>query len=167
MQKRKIVLVALVSIFSFEGLADEIKTASENAQVVPAPIQNHISRLMEDDVEFNQAQHQLAQQLTLAKLRLEMAKIKSEAAELTQTPLINTVNAGSANEETPPPATASFTEPRVMMLSQIAGITQAAVSVGTKTLFVHIGEIFPANGKRYAVHQDKHGHQPFVREVSR
>ncbi|RJT53775.1 hypothetical protein [Rahnella variigena] len=166
MQNRKLIITALMTLFSSGSFADDIQATGENAGGLPAPIQEHISRLMEDDVAFNQAEHQLSQQLTLAKLRLEMAKIKSEAAELTQGPILN-MNNESADKDIQPTPLPAAAEPRVMMLSQIAGITQAAVAVGSKTVFVRIGEIFTANGKRYAVHQGSNAQQSFVREVSR
>lgn len=162
MQNRKLIITALMTLFSSGSFADDIQATGENAGGLPAPIQEHISRLMEDDVAFNQAE----QQLTLAKLRLEMAKIKSEAAELTQGPILN-MNNESADKDIQPTPLPAAAEPRVMMLSQIAGITQAAVAIGSKTVFVRIGEIFTANGKRYAVHQGSNAQQSFVREVSR
>lgn len=167
MQNRKLMLTALIVFFSSGSFADDVKTTSDPVGEVPAPIQQHISRLMEDDVAFNQAQRELSQQLTLAKLRLEMAKIKSEASELTQVPMMSNMDGESDDKEAKPASQAPLVEPKIMMLSQIAGITQAAVSVGTKIVFVRIGEIFLANGKRYAVHQGNNGRQSFVQEVSR
>ncbi|WP_421595542.1 hypothetical protein [Rahnella sp. PD4] len=166
MQKRKIILTTLVALFSTSNFADEISTTGQNISPVPAPVQEHISKLMEEDMQFNQSQRLLSQQLALAKLRLEMAKIKNEAAELNPVSAMPIMNDGPSGEE-PKTESAPVDEPRVMMLSQIAGITKAAVSVGTKTVFVRIGEVFSANGKRYTVHQDKNGQHSYVQEISR
>lgn len=164
MQKWKIMIATAIALLSSGSYADDVVNNGENPAAVPAPVQEHISKLMQDDVEYNEKLRELSHLVVLAKLRLEIAKIKSEASELSAPPPVNNGEEKSGTAEAKPPV-ALISPPRVLMLSQIAGVTKAAVSVGTKTIFVRIGELFAVNGKRYVVHQDKSGQRSFVQEV--
>ncbi|MFP2239576.1 hypothetical protein ACLEX4_13705 [Pseudescherichia vulneris] len=170
MHKRSLILTILVVCGGGAfGTAAEQKVV-EKPVVVPAPIQEHISQLVEDDFSYNQMQRRLSQEVELAKLRLQMAKLKSEAAELVPSPVMTqsspSTSAESADKKVP--AVAQFNgEPKILMLSQLAGITRAAISIGDKTIFVRPGEVFPANGKEYMVHQGSGIKNASVKEVLR
>ncbi|QKN83584.1 hypothetical protein [Scandinavium goeteborgense] len=161
-------IMLLMSLISSAGFAEGSKVSGE-PEVVPAPIQDHISKIVEDDFSYNQTQRRLSQEVELAKLRLEMAKLKSEAAELVSSPLMTPYSApATEDKDKKSPTEVKYSgEPKILMLSQLAGITRAAISVGDKTIFVRPGEVFPANGKEYTVQQGSGIKNAIVKEVLR
>jgi len=167
--KLRVAIMLLMAVLSSAGIADD-STVSGEPEIVPAPIQDHISKIVEEDFSYNQTQRRLSQEVELAKLRLEMAKLKSEAAELVTSPLLTPYPAPAATDgkDKKIPAVTQFSgEPKILMLSQLAGITRAAISIGDKTIFVRPGEIFLANGKEYTVQQGSGIKNAIVKEVLR
>ncbi|MDX6040050.1 hypothetical protein [Scandinavium lactucae] len=166
----RVAMMLLIAVISSSGIAEDGSVNGE-PEVVPAPIQDHISKIVEEDFSYNQTQRRLSQEVELAKLRLEMAKLKSEAAELVSPPLMTPYSApvsdSDGKDKKSPPVTKASGEPKILMLSQLAGITRAAILIGDKTIFVRPGEVFPANGKEYTVQQGSGIKNAIVKEVLR
>lgn len=122
----------------------EAVKAPEGASEQPVAAQEQIVRVLESDILYERERRQLMNELSLAKLRAELQKIRQDSAPVRVMPA-----------EAPHPAASPVmpsVRPSVLFISRVAGISRVAVSVGSNApLFTRTGEVFDVNGKKYKV----------------
>lgn len=142
------------------------------AEVTPsdAPVtagQEQIVRALQDDITFERQKRQLSNELALEKLRAELQKVRGENTPAVTMPAAPPPVAIPARDESSVPTPAPVPQlapPRVILVSQVAGISRVGVSVNGQLRFVGRNETFPANGKKYRLVSAKNN-LPAVREV--
>ncbi|ELG3533566.1 lngG [Salmonella enterica] len=111
--------------------------------------QEQIVRALQDDITFERQKRQLSNELALEKLRAELQKVRGENAPAVTMPVAPPPVAIPVRDEPSVPAPAPQSAPRVILVSQVAGISRVGVSVNGQLRFVGRNETFPANGKKY------------------
>ncbi|EBX2067783.1 lngG [Salmonella enterica subsp. enterica serovar Java] len=125
------------------------------AAVAPpdAPVtagQEQIVRALQDDITFERQKRQLSNELALEKLRAELQKVRGENAPAVTMPAAPPPVAIPVRDESSVPAPVpQSAPPRVILVSQVAGVSRVGVSVNGQLRFVGRNETFPANGKKY------------------
>jgi len=112
---------------------------ASNQLEIPAvsPEQDHIASMMEDNFYFETEHRKLVNELALEELRSKLSKLKNE-------PLQGDVPDSAAS------APQQFSEgPKVLLISDIAGVSRVAIAVGKQVKMVRLNEVFQANGKAY------------------
>lgn len=112
--------------------------------------QEQIVRALQDDITFERQKRQLSNELALEKLRAELQKVRGENAPAVTMPATPPPVAIPVRDESSVPAPVpQSAPPRVILVSQVAGISRVGVSVNGQLRFVGRNETFPANGKQY------------------
>jgi len=118
---------------------DNFPPLASNQLEIPAvsPEQDHIASMMEDNFNFETEHRKLVNELALEELRSKLSKLKNE-------PLQGDVPDSSTR------APQHFAEgPKVLLISDIAGVSRVAIAVGKQVKMVRLNEVFQANGKAY------------------
>ncbi|EAU6351409.1 TPA: lngG [Salmonella enterica subsp. enterica serovar Muenchen] len=139
-----------------------------DAAEATAPVtagQEQIVRALQDDIVFERQKRQLSNELALEKLRAELQKVRGENTPAITMPAAPPPVAIPARDESSVPApVAESAPPRVILVSQVAGISRVGVSVNGQLRFVGRNETFPANGTKYRLVPAKNN-QLVAREV--
>ncbi|QMV52707.1 hypothetical protein [Ewingella americana] len=125
--------------------ANIVPPMTQNYVEIPAaaPEQDHIASMMEDNFFFESEHRKLTNELALEELRSKLYKLKNAPFQ-------------EDESSSPPSYTQASTaqmpfssEPKVLLVSNIAGVSRVAVSVGKKVKMMRLNDVFQANGKAY------------------
>ncbi|MDN5681333.1 MAG: hypothetical protein L0G81_11950 [Ewingella sp.] len=145
---QKLTLIASLLLFpaALSAQAENIfpPLAKPNVEIpVAAPEQDHIASMMEDNFFFETEHRKLANELALEELRSKLHKLKNapfQDDELSSSPSYS--QASSAQMP-------FSSEPKVLLVSNIAGVQRVAVSTGKQVKMMRLNDVFHANGKAY------------------
>lgn len=174
MQKWKIVLWTLLvlgftssEVFAADTKPSDSTAAKNNTQsdALPAPVQDHMIEMMQDDFTFENQKRALSNELELEKIRSEIQKAKgiTEVAPVVETSANNT----DANEGTPDEGKMieEMPLPKVLLVSDIGGVSRVAISSNNVVKLVKINEKFSMDGHNFIVFNAGHN-MPTIKEVT-
>lgn len=119
---------------------------------LPESSQQQIIGLMQQDFEFQSEYRNLKNSLALEELRSKIRKLQGEGK-----PAVVPV-APMAIEQMPAQSAAdAMPLPRVLLETQVAGVSTVAVSDGMQVRYVSPGRKFDMNGKQYRLHRSQSG----------
>jgi len=174
MQKWKIVLWTLLvlgftssEVYAADTKPSDSTAAKNNTQsdALPAPVQDHMIEMMQDDFTFENQKRALSNELELEKIRSEIQKTKgiTEVAPVVEAPVNNIV----ANEGTPDEGkmVEEIPLPKVLLVSDIGGMSRVAISSNNIVKLVKINEKFSMDGHNFIVSNSGHN-MPTIKEVT-
>jgi ribulose 1,5-bisphosphate carboxylase large subunit-like protein len=146
MQKWNLIAPILLLATAHSALAENIPSSvADNNLEIPAvaPEQDHIASMMEDNFSFETEHRKLVNELALEELRNKLSKLKNETFQGDE------AESASSSITANPGQPYSVGEPKVLLVSNIAGVLRVAVSVGKQIKMVRLNDVFQANGKAY------------------
>ncbi len=146
MQKWTLIASLLLLPAALSAQAENIfpPLAKPNVEIpAEAPEQDHIASMMEDNFFFETEHRKLANELALEELRSKLHKLKNA-------PFQDDESSSSPSYSQASSAHMPFSsEPKVLLVSNIAGVQRVAVSTGKQVKMMRLNDVFYANGKAY------------------
>ncbi|QLK62108.1 hypothetical protein GE278_15595 [Enterobacteriaceae bacterium Kacie_13] len=176
MQKWKLILSALLALSFVSQVADAEDNVPANAasakspqpEALPTPVQDHMIEMMQDDFSFENQKRVLSNELELEQLRAAIQKAKGISTPVAEPVIAATTQAGEAAPESAPDENKmeeAVALPKVLLVSEIAGISRVAVSDNDVVKLVKINEKFTMNGHQFLVYNTGQN-MPSVKEVT-
>lgn len=139
-------------------------TESETAkEVVPAPVQQHLIDMMQNDFSYEDQKRALSNELELEKLRSEISKTR----ETYQSVPVAEISTAAPEREEPTAAVLEPVDlPKVLLTSEIGGISRVAISQNNTVKLVRLNEHFILNGHSFMVY-NAGNNMPAVKEVTK
>lgn len=173
MQKHKLILsFALLSCFlsNFVYAADSIPSdgvstnnSGTTQEVAPAPVQQHMIEMMQDDFAFENQKRALSNELELEKLRGEITIAREKSGNLPAPEVVT-----PAQEPTEQPvaeATVPTALPKVLLVSDIGGVSRVAISLNNTIKLVKLNEHFTLDGHKFMVFNSGYN-MPSIKEIT-
>lgn len=158
MQKWKLIIFSLVVTSSLSTLVHAEENQTENKPVEepePELVQQHVIKMMQDDFSFETQKRSLSNELELEKIRNQIDKLKQESNKQAVTMIAPPMASPQAAVENTPqisaPPVVEMNKPKVLLVSQIAGVSRVAVEGDNGVKLVKLNESFAMNGKKYVV----------------
>ena len=153
-------LLALIQAFAAEVSVNSVETV-ENT---PTPVQEHIIQMMQDDISYDAKKRELSNELELEKIRSEINKLKEDNEPISVEP----VRAPEVAEPVQPDVQTveAVALPKVVLVSEIAGVSRVAVSYDDGVKMVRLNEKFSLEGHQFIVSHSGSG-MPIVREITK
>jgi hypothetical protein len=175
MQKWKLIIFSLVVASSLPTLVYAEETQTENKPVEepePELVQQHVIKMMQDDFSFETQKRSLSNELELAKIRSQIDKLKQEsnkqpeagAVTMIAPPMASPQPAVGNTPQVSALAEVEMNKPKVLLVSQIAGVSRVAVEGDNGVKLVKLNESFAMNGKKYVV-SNGHNNTPVLKEA--
>ncbi|WP_336285839.1 hypothetical protein [Citrobacter arsenatis] len=142
---QKVIMVSLL-VFIIGGrlvYAEVPQVINENK---PNIQQDEFLRVMEDNLSFEKEKRQLVNEVALEKLRSELKKLRGT----TTSPVMPVATDKNDIRE-------EFSQPTVILVSKIGGLTRVLVSAAGDKLYLSKGERFSSGGKNYILEMDGTG----------
>ncbi|MFF6009674.1 hypothetical protein [Rahnella sp. R3(2024)] len=150
-------------IFAAESSVNPAEPAN-TAESIPTPVQEHIIQMMQNDITFDAQKRELSNELELEKIRSEINKLKEDNEPISVEPVRAPE---SVQPDVQPVETVeAVTLPKVVLVSEIAGVSRVAVSSGDGVKMVRLNEKFTQEGHQFIVSNSGRG-MPTVREITK
>lgn len=150
-------------IFAAESSVNPAEPAN-TAESIPTPVQEHIIQMMQNDITFDVQKRELSNELELEKIRSEINKLKEDNEPISVEPVRAPE---SVQPDVQPVETVEAVAlPKVVLVSEIAGVSRVAVSSGDGVKMVRLNEKFTQEGHQFIVSNSGRG-MPTVREVTK
>ncbi|KQN48882.1 hypothetical protein ERD95_13140 [Enterobacteriaceae bacterium ML5] len=169
--KLTISLMLVLNPVSFQVFSAESSVSSADAanttESIPTPVQEHIIQMMQNDITFDAQKRELSNELELEKIRSEINKLKEDNEPISVEPV--------RMPEVPEPIQAEVQRvetvqavalPKVVLVTEIAGVSRVAVSSGDGVKMVRLNEKFTQEGHQFIVSNSGRG-MPTVREITK
>lgn len=141
---------------SVSQAVDHLSLASEQPEKEAVSdstdMQNHIKEMVEQDYSYEKARRELKNELEMEKMRSELRKLRGEGKNKT---VAAAPPKGPQSDETAKPAQKSIPAPRVVLDSQIGGLSRVAVVAGDNLMYVNPGEVFEVDGYHFKLGADR------------
>ncbi|PKE31866.1 hypothetical protein CWS43_07440 [Rahnella sp. AA] len=170
MQKWKVTLsVLLILGFVSSKVSAETQTPASNIMTkkaeqeeLPVPVQDHMIEMMQDDFSFQNQKRALANELELEQLRSAIQKVKGVTAPVQEVH----VEAAPVRENLPDEnkVVETVALPKVLLVSEIGGISRVAITSNNVVKLVKLNEKFTLDGHDFIVANSGHN-MPSVKEV--
>ncbi|WP_431296301.1 hypothetical protein [Rahnella sp. PAMC 25559] len=153
-------------IFAAESSVNPAEPAN-TAESIPTPVQEHIIQMMQNDITFDAQKRELSNELELEKIRSEINKLKEDNEPISVEPVRAPEVAEPVQPDVQPVETVEAVAlPKVVLVSEIAGVSRVAVSSGDGVKMVRLNEKFTQEGHQFIVSNSGRG-MPTVREVTK
>lgn len=167
MQNWKLTVSLLLALnpVSIQAFAAEVSVNSvETVENTPTPVQEHIIQMMQDDISYDAKKRELSNELELEKIRSEINKLKEDNEPISVEP----VRAPEVAEPVQPDVQTveAVALPKVVLVSEIAGVSRVAVSYDDGVKMVRLNEKFSLEGHQFSVSHSGSG-MPIVREITK
>ncbi len=167
MQNWKLTVSLLLALnpVSIQAFAAEVSVNSvETVENTPTPVQEHIIQMMQDDISYDAKKRELSNELELEKIRSEINKLKEDNEPISVEP----VRAPEVAEPVQPDVQTveAVALPKVVLVSEIAGVSRVAVSYDDGVKMVRLNEKFSLEGHQFIVSHSGSG-MPIVREITK
>ena len=150
-------------IYAAESSVNPAEPAN-TAESIPTPVQEHIIQMMQNDITFDAQKRELSNELELEKIRSEINKLKEDNEPISVEPVRAPE---SVQPDVQPVETVEAVAlPKVVLVSEIAGVSRVAVSSGDGVKMVRLNEKFTQEGHQFIVFNSGRG-MPTVREVTK
>ena len=150
-------------IYAAESLVNPAEPAN-TAESIPTPVQEHIIQMMQNDITFDAQKRELSNELELEKIRSEINKLKEDNEPISVEPVRAPE---SVQPDVQPVETVEAVAlPKVVLVSEIAGVSRVAVSSGDGIKMVRLNEKFTQEGHQFIVSNSGRG-MPTVREITK
>ena len=167
MQNWKLTVSLLLALnpVSIQAFAAEVSVNSvETVENTPTPVQEHIIQMMQDDISYDAKKRELSNELELEKIRSEINKLKEDNEPISVEPVRAPE---SVQPDVQPVETVEAVAlPKVVLVSEIAGVSRVAVSSGDGVKMVRLNEKFTQEGHQFIVSNSGRG-MPTVREITK
>lgn len=166
--KLTISLMLVLNPVSFQIFAAESSVnpadAANTAESIPTPVQEHIIQMMQNDITFDAQKRELSNELELEKIRSAINKLKEDNEPISVEPVRAPE---SVQPDVQPVETVEAVAlPKVVLVSEIAGVSRVAVSSGDGVKMVRLNEKFTQEGHQFIVSNSGRG-MPTVREITK
>lgn len=153
-------------IFAAESSVNPAEPAN-TAESIPTPVQEHIIQMMQNDITFDAQKRELSNELELEKIRSEINKLKEDNEPISVEPVRAPEVAEPVQPDVQPVETVEAVAlPKVVLVSEIAGVSRVAVSSGDGVKMVRLNEKFTQEGHQFIVSNSGRG-MPTVREITK
>ena len=153
-------------IFAAESSVNPAEPAN-TAESIPTPVQEHIIQMMQNDITFDAQKRELSNELELEKIRSEINKLKEDNEPISVEPVRAPEVAESVQPDVQRIETVEAVAlPKVVLVSEIAGVSRVAVSSGDGVKMVRLNEKFTQEGHQFIVSNSGRG-MPTVREITK
>ncbi|MBU9832212.1 hypothetical protein J1779_19970 [Rahnella sp. FC061912-K] len=150
-------------IYAAESSVNPAEPAN-TAESIPTPVQEHIIQMMQNDITFDAQKRELSNELELEKIRSEINKLKEDNEPISVEPVRAPE---SVQPDVQPVETVEAVAlPKVVLVSEIAGVSRVAVSSGDGVKMVRLNEKFTQEGHQFIVSNSGRG-MPTVREITK
>lgn len=150
-------------IFAAESSVNPAEPVN-TAESIPTPVQEHIIQMMQNDITFDAQKRELSNELELEKIRSEINKLKEDNEPISVEPVRAPE---SVQPDVQPVETVEAVAlPKVVLVSEIAGVSRVAVSSGDGVKMVRLNEKFTQEGHQFIVSNSGRG-MPTVREITK
>ncbi|WP_421670911.1 hypothetical protein [Rahnella sp. EDr1-12] len=161
-------LLLVINPVSFQIYAAESSVnpaePANTAESIPTPVQEHIIQMMQNDITFDAQKRELSNELELEKIRSEINKLKEDNEPISVEPVLAPE---SVQPDVQPVETVEAVAlPKVVLVSEIAGVSRVAVSSGDGVKMVRLNEKFTQEGHQFIVSNSGRG-MPTVREITK
>ena len=167
MQNWKLTVSLLLALnpVSIQAFAAEVSVNSvETVENTPTPVQEHIIQMMQDDISYDAKKRELSNELELEKIRSEINKLKEDNEPISVEPVRAPE---SVQPDVQPVETVEAVAlPKVVLVSEIAGVSRVAVSYDDGVKMVRLNEKFSLEGHQFIVSHSGSG-MPIVREITK
>jgi len=166
--KLTISLLLVINPVSFQIYAAESSVnpaePANTAESIPTPVQEHIIQMMQNDITFDAQKRELSNELELEKIRSEINKLKEDNEPISVEPVRAPE---SVQPDVQPVETVEAVAlPKVVLVSEIAGVSRVAVSSVDGVKMVRLNEKFTQEGHQFIVSNYVRG-MPTVREITK
>lgn len=179
MQKWKLIISGLFAVCVISATAraetttpivvEEGTDTAKPQEASAAPVQQHIIDMMQDDFSFEKEKKALTDELVLEKLRSEIQKAKGISVSQSEpiAPIAPVAESTTANEPAPDESqmAESVELPKILLVSEIAGISRVAVSANNAVKLVKLNENFVIDGHKFVVFNTGRN-MPSIKEVT-
>lgn len=153
-------------IYAAESSVNPAEPAN-TAESIPTPVQEHIIQMMQNDITFDAQKRELSNELELEKIRSEINKLKEDNEPISVEPVRAPEVAEPVQPDVQPVETVEAVAlPKVVLVSEIAGVSRVAVSSGDGVKMVRLNEKFTQEGHQFIVSNSGRG-MPTVREITK
>lgn len=132
---------------------------------LPAPVQDHMIEMMQDDFSFQNQKRALSNELELEQLRSAIQKAKG--ITVTAAPIPEAPMETGASKEAVPDERKMAEEvplPKILLVSEIGGVSRIAISANNVIKLVRANEKFTLEGHNFIVANSGHN-MPVIKEV--
>lgn len=170
MQKWKVTLPVLL-ILGFVSSALNAETPTPvggtppkvgEMNALPAPVQEHMIEMMQDDFSFQNEKRALSNQLELETLRSAIQKVKGIPLTVPETTVKMEMPREAAAVEKKIDTVTPL--PKILLISEIGGISRVAISSDNVVKLVRANEKFTLNGHSFIVFNTSKN-TPAIKEV--
>lgn len=141
---------------SVSKVIDNLSLASTQPEIKPvsdaADMQTHIKEMVEQDYSYEKARRELKNELEMEKMRSEIRKLRGEGKNK---PVAAAQPVAPKSGDTAQPAQKSMPAPRVVLDSQIGGLSRVAVVAGEHLMYITPGEVFEVDGYHFKLGADR------------
>ncbi|WP_122097456.1 hypothetical protein [Rahnella sp. Larv3_ips] len=153
-------------IYAAESSVNPAEPAN-TAESIPTPVQEHIIQMMQNDITFDAQKRELSNELELEKIRSEINKLKEDNEPISVEPVRAPEVTEPVQPDVQPVETVEAVAlPKVVLVSEIAGVSRVAVSSGDGVKMVRLNEKFTQEGHQFIVSNSGRG-MPTVREITK
>lgn len=152
-----------IQAFAAEASVNPVETVENTS----TPVQEHIIQMMQDDISYDAKKRELSNELELEKIRSEINKLKEDNEPISVEPVRAPEVAEPVQPDVQPVETVEAVAlPKVVLVSEIAGVSRVAVSYDDGVKMVRLNEKFSLEGHQFIVSHSGSG-MPIVREITK